>query len=300
MGKDSSCCMPLAERGQQLYHIARGCSKCTPCGASQRPFGGMTVGWRPARRSRQHRWCPHDAVTLSVSRAAPVHDTPRSSPGGSWRRSCARTGRASSSCTRTRRCARSTRSGPRPGRSTAWTRWGFGNPTHEPYHCTPIKTLSCRVCQPSKQAEPGCARSRCCGDWTWRLVGTVLASQPHWLRMCQYAHEQQLWSLGVMWDLLSWRCSLQQAQLPLSTEYDYFNLGTGVNVYIVDTVRASHPYHCMHVYTPFCWQTLRQCPRPAYVPVARGKPLEATVHANHWYPPRRTRKTLPHRAAQQG
>ena len=52
---------------------------------------------------------------------------------------------------------------------------------------------------------------------------------------------------------------LQQAQLPLSAEYDYFNLGTGVNVYIVDTVRTSHPYLCVHVCAPISWQLPWQC-----------------------------------------
>ena len=32
---------------------------------------------------------------------------------------------------------------------------------------------------------------------------------------------------------------LDQRALPLNQDYDYYNLGTGVNVYIVDTVRCS-------------------------------------------------------------
>ena len=32
---------------------------------------------------------------------------------------------------------------------------------------------------------------------------------------------------------------LDQTALPLNLEFDYYNLGTGVNVYIVDTVRET-------------------------------------------------------------
>jgi len=32
---------------------------------------------------------------------------------------------------------------------------------------------------------------------------------------------------------------LDQTTLPLNLEFDYYNLGTGVNVYIVDTVRGT-------------------------------------------------------------
>ena len=33
---------------------------------------------------------------------------------------------------------------------------------------------------------------------------------------------------------------IDQPALPLRGQYDYYNLGTGVNVYIVDTVSASY------------------------------------------------------------
>ena len=43
---------------------------------------------------------------------------------------------------------------------------------------------------------------------------------------------------------------IDQPALPLKGDFDYYNLGTGVNVYIVDTVRSG----CLT-----CNPTLRQC-----------------------------------------
>ena len=45
---------------------------------------------------------------------------------------------------------------------------------------------------------------------------------------------------------------LDQRSLPLNQDYDYYNLGTGVNVYIVDTVRCSGEDCCTSV-DPGSW-----------------------------------------------
>lgn len=64
---------------------------------------------------------------------------------------------------------------------------------------------------------------------------------------------------------------LDQTALPLNQDFDYYNLGTGVNVYIVDTVWALqvHPVSslCMHVGCrhahQFLYYAVRHPPRQA-------------------------------------
>ena len=53
-------------------------------------------------------------------------------------------------------------------------------------------------------------------------------------------HEDMEVSVFEMEDPAPWGLDrLDQRSLPLNQDYDYYNLGTGVNVYIVDTVRGS-------------------------------------------------------------
>ena len=58
-------------------------------------------------------------------------------------------------------------------------------------------------------------------------------------------HEDTEVSVFEMEDPAPWGLDrLDQRSLPLNQDYDYYNLGTGVNVYIVDTVRCSQEDCC--------------------------------------------------------
>ena len=66
-------------------------------------------------------------------------------------------------------------------------------------------------------------------------------------------HEDTEVSVFELEDPAPWGLDrLDQRSLPLNQDYDYYNLGTGVNVYIVDTVRCSGKEWCTFV-APGSW-----------------------------------------------